>query len=215
MVYNSSFDAGDYCYHQVTFDNAWSGFSNDNVAFGDGSQRITGHDFYSCTGSDATSWDDEPSGGFDWDDADIGDWSYSYSIYYYENILDDDHAVKRLGYYGYIPPLGYYYGQNVGYDTDRDAGDVYKQYFGSESLEQPIELISLRTYPNPFNASISIEAPEEASIAIYNLSGQKIADIPSGTSVWEPDNNIDSGVYLVRVIAIDGQVATKNIIYLK
>ncbi|RKZ30032.1 hypothetical protein DRQ33_08230 [bacterium] len=57
LVYKDSYDAGDYCYVNATFENAWTG-TNDNVAMGGscpGNYDTTG-----CTASNFTSYDGYP-----------------------------------------------------------------------------------------------------------------------------------------------------------
>jgi len=92
----------------------------------------------------------------------------------------------------------------------------------------------LRTHPNPFNSAVSISAPEDADIEIFDLNGRCIDVIPDSdresggatknldsrfhgndkTVVWQPSENIGSGVYLVRATVGDGEI-TKRVVYLK
>jgi len=54
-----------------------------------------------------------------------------------------------------------------------------------------------------------------------NISGDKIvphrgkmSEGQKGVYIWQPDETISSGVYLVRATTVDGQI-TKRIVYLK
>jgi len=112
-------------------------------------------------------------------------------------------------------------------------------YTGIE--EKPLsakpEAFALSAYPNPFNSAVSITAPEGAEIEIFDVNGRMVEKgtlRPSGTSldkggnghaplnkggqggsyVWQPSENIGSGVYLVRAIRGEQEV-TKRIVYLK
>jgi len=109
------------------------------------------------------------------------------------------------------------------------------------------EHFSISAFPNPFNSAvtISLDVPvgaglRPARVEIFDLSGRRIAQLPSpsvplpagegGNSfslwekvsegrmraefTWQPDASIGSGVYLVRV-NIDGTNATKRVVYLK
>jgi hypothetical protein len=84
-----------------------------------------------------------------------------------------------------------------------------------ETANQNPATFTLSTaYPNPFNASTSISftlnKPEKVSLAVYNLTGQKVRELASGnyssgshTTVWDGKDNsgnaVSSGVYLARM----------------
>ncbi|MCD6594416.1 T9SS type A sorting domain-containing protein [bacterium] len=93
--------------------------------------------------------------------------------------------------------------------------------------------ISVEVYPNPFNSSCRIIAPENAEIEIYDLRGNIVgsrrastdiaADIKTSdasvahtnrTFVWTPDKSISSGIYLVRVF-LGKQTIVKRVVFLK
>lgn len=88
----------------------------------------------------------------------------------------------------------------------------------------PDDFILLSNYPNPFNASTTIEftLPEEAEIelAIYNILGQKIDDLvnehkPAGkhSLVWHSEK-LPSGVYFAR-LEKEGKWKTMRMLLLK
>ncbi|MCK5832731.1 T9SS type A sorting domain-containing protein, partial [bacterium] len=80
---------------------------------------------------------------------------------------------------------------------------------GIEETDLPANL-ALSAYPNPFNSSVFISAPEGAKIEIFDVNGRMVDDIPVGANlvfaqppgdhkdrpyefVWIPDENITSG----------------------
>jgi len=74
--------------------------------------------------------------------------------------------------------------------------------------------IYIETNPNPFNSSVSITAPENAGVEIFDIEGRKIGELAGGEQVWQPDENLGSGVYLVRATVGD-ETTSKRIVYLK
>ncbi|RKZ25514.1 hypothetical protein DRQ26_05770, partial [bacterium] len=103
------------------------------------------------------------------------------------------------------------------------------------------QCFGIDVYPNPFNSSvvITVETQNLASlpeIAIYDVMGNVVAtpfgacaplspllrgtneQSASGASrgfIWQPDENIPSGIFLVKATTQDGQTITKRIVYLK
>jgi len=88
------------------------------------------------------------------------------------------------------------------------------------------ERLSLSMYPNPFNSSLRIEAPAGATIEIYDINGRLVYEIPvssrnSGNHrtrsleiIWQPDESVASGIYLIRAKA-GNKAATRKVVYLK
>ncbi len=99
------------------------------------------------------------------------------------------------------------------------------------------DAITITAFPNPFNSSCKIFAPAEAKIEIYDLRGNVISEqsrpvgIATGqdatgqgetapcsaqrTFIWHPDENISTGVYLIKATTTDGLSTIKRIVYLK
>jgi hypothetical protein len=103
--------------------------------------------------------------------------------------------------------------------------------FNSSGIEDwaPLpQLKLLQNYPNPFNSSttISFETPPNtrANLAVYDLTGRKIAALFDGISrghksvVWNTDESgglgLSSGIYLCRLISDNGSI-TQKMIFLK
>ena len=97
------------------------------------------------------------------------------------------------------------------------------------------EDIAISAYPNPFNSAvvISVGAIHELplQIEIFDINGRLVAEIPVGEglvpsresgdhkgrpyeTVWTPDDNTTSGVYLIKATVNNREICTKTI-YLK
>ena len=87
----------------------------------------------------------------------------------------------------------------------------------------------VRISPNPFNSGVRLQVSgvreQEIRIKIFDLNGKLVgagfmsAQITEGAHkarpyIWQPDESISSGIYLVRV-SIEGQTITKRVMYLK
>ena len=68
--------------------------------------------------------------------------------------------------------------------------------------------------PNPFNSAVSITAPENATVEIFDIMGKSIAILEGGEQIWRPEASIGSGVYLVSA-TVGEQSITKRVVYLK
>ncbi len=66
-----------------------------------------------------------------------------------------------------------------------------------ERIEIPEE-ISISAYPNPFNSAVNITVPENEHFEITDLSGRVIGS-GKGSTLWQPGEDLSTGVYLVRV----------------
>ena len=106
-----------------------------------------------------------------------------------------------------------------------------EEFYGPEKPER----LSLSAYPNPFNSAVRIivdsrsESAERLStLEIFDINGRMVAEIStdesesakplstnaSGACRWQPDEDIGSGVYLVRVKS-GQEEAVKRVVYLK
>jgi len=98
----------------------------------------------------------------------------------------------------------------------------------------------LSTYPNPFNSTVTISVGEglvPSRVEVFDINGRIVEELPSPSVplpggegrqvllplgegfrmrafVWRPDDNIGSGVYLVRA-TIGDETTSKRIVYLK
>jgi surface antigen len=78
-----------------------------------------------------------------------------------------------------------------------------------------LDAISIFISPNPFNSSCAITALVGAEIKIYDLNGKCIEVFDKTPVIWQPDESIASGIYLVRARMEDGWTASKRVVYLK
>ncbi|MCK5833771.1 T9SS type A sorting domain-containing protein [bacterium] len=81
-------------------------------------------------------------------------------------------------------------------------------------------ILALSAYPNPFNSAVSISAPDNAVVEIFDINGRCIAEFPGGDQIWKPEASVGSGVYLVRArfdkLTDRGEESvTKRVVYLK
>ena len=67
-------------------------------------------------------------------------------------------------------------------------------------------------YPNPFNSSLTINAPENAQIRIYDINGRFVSGVTSGT--WTPNAAMGSGIYFITV-EFKAQIHVHRVLYLK
>ncbi|MCD6501569.1 T9SS type A sorting domain-containing protein [bacterium] len=74
--------------------------------------------------------------------------------------------------------------------------------------------VEISTFPNPFNSSVAITAPEGAEIEICDLNGKYIEAFDKTPRVWTPDKSIASGIYLVRA-TVGNHSATKKLVLIK
>ena len=85
--------------------------------------------------------------------------------------------------------------------------------------EFPAEFSLVRVYPNPFNpsttVSFGINEDQNIEIGIYNINGQKIDAIQSGSLsaglhsfIWD-GSNVESGLYFIKVVG-DGQLLSSQ-----
>ncbi len=124
--------------------------------------------------------------------------------------------------------------------TEGDSLSALTRFFGPGGVKISQDVcnrISLDISPNPFNSSCAITAPENAEIEIYDLRGNVVTPYsdgkPSsfvplnkgdtgdasastqGVYIWQPDESISSGIYLVRARMKNCTCVNKQIVYLK
>ena len=98
--------------------------------------------------------------------------------------------------------------------------------------------LGITAYPNPFNSAVTLEfcgvgatyrSPGQIAVEIYDIHGRLVyapspsAPLPKGeggsknrmrTFIWQPDESVTSGVYLVRA-RVGDQTTMKRVVYLK
>ena len=129
----------------------------------------------------------------------------------------------------------------AGYDTTRDGLDIdaangliywtvgdglsilrFVPNEIDENYDVLPEAVSLRAYPNPFNAETRIHyfltRTGQTSLTIYNIQGQKVATIFQGYQAkgdhaitWDA-RALSSGVYIARLDGVTGSQTTKLVL---
>ena len=113
----------------------------------------------------------------------------------------------------------------------------------SESPSARPEEIAISAYPNPFNSAVCITLsggvgasnarPGQVGVQIFDITGRMVADLPddnpvgsrpastagdarvaSSTIIWQPDESLGSGVYLIRA-KMGNKFVSKRVVYLK
>jgi len=123
---------------------------------------------------------------------------------------------------GYPRPYG------SGYDMG--AWEWPNTKIDEEEIVSKPKAFTISAHPNPFNSAVSITAPAGAEIEIFNIEGRMVDKLSVGAGlkparaggsetfsyecVWQPNENLGSGVYLVRAKYGDESVS-KRIVYLK
>ena len=75
-----------------------------------------------------------------------------------------------------------------------------------------VEKRELHVYPNPFNSSLTIEAPDNATISVYNINGRLIETLTSHR--WIPQGTVGGGVYFIYIQSTRDRYIEK-VLYLK
>ncbi|MDD4848868.1 MAG: T9SS type A sorting domain-containing protein, partial [Bacteroidales bacterium] len=85
-----------------------------------------------------------------------------------------------------------------------------------ETIETSIEENNnaFQVSPNPANAKVTVEGENIESISIYNVLGQRVANIKVEGSKSHNINTTayESGVYMLRIVTTDGSVATQRVV---
>jgi len=140
-----------------------------------------------------------------------GSWLWKYGVGFFEEYGDGFGRVSTL----------------IGYSIDGvSVGDI-GVLVGIDDNRYAVapECITLSTFPNPFNASISIKFKVSRNtfpvIRILNVSGQEVhnevlGSVVSGEGVynWSPQNYLPSGVYVIQIVS-EGAIANQKVLLLK
>ncbi len=71
--------------------------------------------------------------------------------------------------------------------------------------------LGIRAYPNPFNSTLQITAPESATVTIHDTRGRTVADLGK-SRLWQAGEDVPSGVYIVRAVVGDAVVDGKCVL---
>jgi len=131
--------------------------------------------------------------------------------------------IQAITYYGDNVGFAYDFMNNMFYELagvgEPPTASILLEYdltdIETGKTQKPGE-ICIAASPNPFNSACRITAPEGASLEIYDLTGNRIADFTDNREfIWTPAQSISSGIYLVRAKMKDGRTASKRIVYLR
>jgi hypothetical protein len=125
---------------------------------------------------------------------------------------------------------GWEYTGGLAPDRDRALSDIMIKFDGEISLSDvdednltPTTFSLAQNYPNPFNAKTSfaftIETEADVAIGIFNLTGQKVADLSGHFNAGEnlvswDASDVASGVYFYR-LSVDDNSRTMKMVLLK
>lgn len=73
------------------------------------------------------------------------------------------------------------------------------------------DITGFNVYPNPANSKIYVEGENISVVELYNSLGQKIAKVEGSDNTSVDVAACENGVYVVKVIANDGNVTTKKV----
>ncbi len=76
---------------------------------------------------------------------------------------------------------------------------------------------ALSAFPNPFNAAVSIDVPENVeTVEFFDLSGRLVDSVPVvfGQARWNPPSGTSGGIYLAKTKS-GSEWLSKKIVYLK
>ncbi len=154
----------------------------------------------------------------------------------------DLNKAEVVGPYGWIDGVKYsgvipgYHGFGADFTFEcNDGVDSYSLPAGELSVaEKTPRSFDISVFPNPFNSACRISAPGGVEIEILDINGRIVYNEPvvakhvssadeSNTSraysahtsvIWDPADNVGSGVYFVRVTANNAS-QTNKIVYIK
>ncbi|MBN2543101.1 T9SS type A sorting domain-containing protein [bacterium] len=97
---------------------------------------------------------------------------------------------------------------------------IYNAYLNGTAVEvtefkAPNEL-TLKAYPNPFNAICNIEFPAEGKIKIFDMTGRLVWNSSESSTrvTWQPAEETPNGIYLVQYSSGTLKIS-KKLIYMK
>jgi len=106
--------------------------------------------------------------------------------------------------------------------TKCNPGDsvVFVTYYGidyysaiQDNNYKPEKLI-IDISPNPFNSSCRISTQADAVVQIFDLNGRCLETFHNSSFIWQPDESIGSGIYLIRAV-MGEEMVSKRIMYMR
>jgi len=118
-------------------------------------------------------------------------------------------------------------GAEGGYEYTVTGFDKLNNITGENAgvVNVPAEFELVQVYPNPFNptTNVSITLPEatDLKVAVYNTTGQQVAELTNGHHSAGMHNfvldgsSLSSGVYFVRAVTSDGDAGMQKVMLMK
>ena len=100
-----------------------------------------------------------------------------------------------------------------GQDNGNFGGSASHQFsiFVSDGVESNLES-NINIYPNPANELLFIEGENISFVQVYNALGQMVASTTNSSDKMVVNvASLEQGVYVVRVVSVDGSVSTKKV----
>ncbi len=102
-----------------------------------------------------------------------------------------------------FPILDSFYVQVIDANGDGLPDDFFDVVYVNEINPPKPEIERLNALPNPFNSSVELIyfSREKVTVEIYDIKGRRVdeVDIVNGKGTWNPDKNIPTGIYLIRI----------------
>jgi hypothetical protein len=92
-----------------------------------------------------------------------------------------------------------------------DSNQFYIRVLYSSDAVNELEASSVSIFPNPTTSQFTVEAEGLSRVTVFNTMGQKVYEMNcQGESVDINLNNVETGVYMVRIATVNGET-TKRI----
>ncbi len=122
----------------------------------------------------------------------------------------DSSATFRLTMSPNTDAKAYVHTQVTIHSDDNDL--IYEVSINEELLSINETEVDTRIYPNPTSGSFKVKGRNIATLAVYNLVGQKVCEKHGDTDLVINASNWDKGVYLVDLYYTDGHRQTRKLV---
>ena len=91
---------------------------------------------------------------------------------------------------------------------------LHLQHFGVDLSKVMVQTDNGTEFVMPARSTRRSRFEQTLAAKIYDLSGRIVASFDKTPAIWQPEDRIGSGIYLVRA-AVGEHTITKQIVYLK
>ena len=141
---------------------------------------------------------------------------YGDPLYRMDYVYEDGNAVLGEAKYrlanGQYAPYEGEIEMAYGFNLDKivyNGSVVEMTYLDVTKVDENTQAISFKVYPNPVSEELAIEVNDFQMAEIYSLTGQKLMESTNNTIKM---NNLQSGIYMLKVVCVDGSFATQRIV---